>query len=62
MKELRCDNRLHGIMVRPGVFEVVCRNPLCGGGKGTAVLHQFDVKTGRLIETKMYKSPNKKEA
>lgn len=59
--QLRCEHKLHGIIVEPGVMEVRCDSRFCGAKRGVAVLHRFDVATGKLIGTKMYKTPNKEE-
>jgi hypothetical protein len=55
--ELRCDKRLHGVLTDDGILEVSCRSALCGHVDGTVVIHRFDVNTGELIDTKMYKDP-----
>lgn len=54
MTELRCEHKLHGILVEPEVLEVKCRSALCGG-PGVVVLHRFDTRDGRLIETKRFR-------
>lgn len=59
--ELRCPYKLHGITVGAGVLEVQCDSRFCGAGNGAVVLHRFDVKDGRLIDTRKYKRPNRKE-
>jgi hypothetical protein len=53
--ELRCDHKLHGILIRDGILEVMCSSALCGKRPGVVVLHQFDVNTGELKATKKYK-------
>jgi hypothetical protein len=55
MMELRCEHKLHGILIRDGILEVMCSSALCGKKPGVVVLHQFDVTNGRLIGTKRYK-------
>lgn len=59
--ELRCDYKLHGIIVEEGVMEVRCGSEFCGSKGGVVVLHRFDVATGELIDTKRFKDPNRKE-
>lgn len=54
--ELRCEHgKLHGI-VEGGIIEVKCR---CqeANEKHMVILHRFNVRTGKLIETKKYKEP-----
>lgn len=53
--ELRCAHKLHGILIRDGVLEVMCSSALCGKKPGVVVLHQFDVRDGHLIGTKKFK-------
>lgn len=59
--ELRCDNKLHGIIVEPGVVEVRCSSRFCGAGREAVVLHRFDVGSGKLIDTQRFKEPRRKE-
>jgi len=54
--ELRCASRMHGEMVRPGVLEVRCHSRFCGKRAGVVILHWFDLETGKLIDTKEYKT------
>lgn len=53
--DLRCASRLHGVLVRQGVLEVRCQSRFCGKRKGVVILHQFELDTGKLIDTKEYK-------
>lgn len=50
--------RLHGILTDDGVLEISCRSALCGHRDGNVVIHRFDAKTGRLLDTKFYKDPD----
>lgn len=54
--ELRCANKLHAVVVAPGVLEFACRSRFCGWEAGRVILHRFEVDTGKLIDTKEYKS------
>lgn len=54
--ELRCPSKLHGVIVRPGVLEVACQSRFCGKRPGVIVRHWFQIETGKLIETKEYKT------
>lgn len=57
--ELRCYNRLHGILVEGGRIEVKCTQKNCGARQGVVVLHYFDVTTGELVDTKRFADPAK---
>ena len=56
--ELRCPYKLHGI-VEGQYLEVRCRSSMCGYAPGVAVLHRFDVATGKLVETLKFRDPRK---
>lgn len=56
-QELRCGARIHGILREDGLFEVKCSAGTCGAKQGVAVFHYFDITTGDLVETKMYRTP-----
>jgi hypothetical protein len=60
--ELRCDSKLHGIVVDTGVVEVKCDSRFCGAQPGVTVLHRFDVVTGELVGTVKFKSPERRKA
>lgn len=53
--ELRCDSKLHAILVRAGVVEVKCDSRFCGAERNVIVLHRFDAFTGELLSTKRYR-------
>ena len=53
--ELRCEHKLHGILISSGVLEVKCSSTLCGKKPGVVVLHRFDTNTGDLLETRRFK-------
>jgi hypothetical protein len=57
--EIRCQNKLHGILIEHGVLEVKCDSGFCGAGNGVVVFHRFSMATGELIETKRYKDTPK---
>lgn len=61
MTELRCDSKLHGILRDGAILEVKCGSRLCGHKPGVVVLHRFNARTGKLIETRKYKDPGVKE-
>lgn len=56
MTDLRCDSKLHGVLV-DGRFEVKCSSRFCGADSDTTVLHYFDPLTGELVDTKRFKEP-----
>jgi hypothetical protein len=53
---MRCLNSLHGLIFG-GAVEVKCRSRRCGARSGVVVLHRFDLDTGELIDTRMFKDP-----
>lgn len=57
MKEMRCDHKLHGVLIESGIVEFKCNSAFCGAEPGVVVLHRFSAETGNLIETKKYKDP-----
>lgn len=57
-QEMRCENRLHGIL-KDGILEIKCRSKFCGAEPGVAVLHRFDMESGALLDTKLFKDPGK---
>lgn len=62
MHELRCGNKLHGILVEDNAIEIACGSRHCGAQAGVTVLHRFDLRTGELIDTKKFKSPGRRSA
>lgn len=61
--ELRCGNKLHGIIGDDGVLEVRCTSRFCGAGNGVVVVHRFDLHSNDMT-TLRFKSghPEKGEA
>ena len=57
MMDLRCDNGILFGRLSEGVLEVKCRSARCGHETGVVVLHQFDLETGELKGTKLYRDP-----
>lgn len=60
--ELRCPAKKHGEVIIPGagVLEVSCDSRYCGKRAGVIVLHKFDISSGELIDTKLYKQVRSK--
>ena len=55
--ELRCETgKMHGIL-EDEVLEVKCASRFCGAKPGVVVLHRFDARTGKQIDTRSYKAP-----
>jgi hypothetical protein len=54
--ELRCDNKLHGI-INQDYVEVRCDSRWCGKRPGVVIIHRFSIQTGELIETLRFKNP-----
>lgn len=57
MDELRCGHNLHGVLIDENTLEVKCRSKACGAKRGVVVLHRFDLTTGHLISTNIYRDP-----
>jgi hypothetical protein len=60
MPELRCPHKMHGDLDGDAcTVTMKCSNSRCGARSGVVVLHKFDLFTGKLIETKVFKDPIK---
>ena len=55
--QIRCEHKMHGILVEPGVIEIKCDSKFCGAGPGITVLHRFDANTGNMLRTDRYANP-----
>lgn len=55
--EIRCTNGILFGTIEDCVLEVKCRSNRCGHEAGTVVIHRFDLGTGKLIDTRKFKSP-----
>lgn len=55
---IRCPSRIVG-KVHDGMLEVKCSSKHCGAGKGTIVMHYFDLFTGKLLKTRKFREPAK---
>lgn len=54
--ELRCHTKLHAIVVGLDMVEIACRSRRCGWEAGRVILHRFEISTGKLLDTKEYKT------
>lgn len=63
MIELRCPHRKFGVVTTPadneGRMEVSCPSRWCGRRSGVTVLHVFSTRTGELIDTRQFRSPER---
>lgn len=59
--DLRCNNGILFGTLEDGVLEVKCRSRRCGHEAGSVVLHRFDLTTGELKGTLMFKNPAEKK-
>lgn len=64
--ELRCENGIKFGELFPDdeIVEMKCRSARCGAKAGLIVIHGFDVHTGKLVGTDIFREPpidNKKE-
>jgi len=61
MIELRCPNKKFGEVTVPsldeGQIEVACPSRFCGKRSGVTVLHVFSTRTGKLLDTRQFRSP-----
>lgn len=59
--QLRCQNQILFGELEDRVLEVKCRSVRCGAGSGKVVLHYFRLSDGTLLETKVFRDPNKRK-
>lgn len=57
--EGRCESHKHFEIVN-GKIEVKCKSRWCGAENGVVVIHQFDPKDGKLLDTKKFREPSMK--
>lgn len=62
---LRCPHRMFGEVTVPaineGEIEVACPSRWCGKRAGVMVLHTFSTRTGELLSTRQFRSPQGRE-
>jgi len=60
MSDIRCPSGILFGKVEDGVLEVKCRSERCGHRvDGAVILHQFDIHSGILLDTKVFRDPTK---
>lgn len=63
MIQLRCPHRLFGVVTvaatNDASVEVACPSRWCGKREGVTVLHVFSTRTGELLNTRQYRSPER---
>lgn len=60
--ELRCNGTLFGIISDDGTsIEVKCNRRRCGHAPGLVVLHTLSLSTGKVIHTRVFADPTRKE-
>lgn len=57
--ELRCEHKKHGEIVN-GDLEVKCSSHFCGAGSGVIVIHQYDLESGTLKQTRRFRDPQRR--
>jgi hypothetical protein len=58
MDELRCAFKKFGeLYPEDGILEIKCSSSYCGARPGVIVIHGFDIQTGKLVGTDIYKDP-----
>lgn len=62
--EIRCPAKKFGELLKPskdeGILEVSCPSRFCGRHFDIVVIHQFSTTTGKLLDTRYYKDPNRR--
>lgn len=61
--ELRCPARKKLFAVidpDDNTIEVRCRNKVCGYGPGMVIIHKFDLSTGVVVGTHVFREPDQK--
>jgi hypothetical protein len=61
MMDIRCPNKLHGILDESGeVIEIKCKSRWCGYRPGVVVVHKFSTKDWALVDTRVFRDPDQK--
>jgi len=60
-EDLRCDSKKFGELLDDSVIEVKCSSKFCGAGAGLVILHRFDLRTGKLMETLRFREPDREK-
>jgi hypothetical protein len=61
MTDIRCRGKLHGILINEETVEIKCRSAICGARAGVVVLHEFNIHTGDLVQTRRFKDIKREE-
>lgn len=60
--DVRCAHRKFGEIIRAsadeGLFEVYCPSRWCGRRSNVTVLHTFSTRTGELLKTRRFRTPD----
>jgi hypothetical protein len=59
--DLRCDSKKFGELLDENVIEIKCSSRFCGAKAGVIVLHRFDTKSGKMLETIRFREPDRGE-
>lgn len=58
---LRCPHRKFGELIVPAVNDaelaIACPSRWCGKRSGVVIIHSFNIKTGELVHTRQFRSP-----
>jgi hypothetical protein len=60
-EDLRCDSKKFGELLDDSVIEVKCSSKFCGASAGLVILHRFDLRTGKLMETLRFREPDREK-
>lgn len=55
--DLRCEFKLFGRLTDDGLLEVKCNTDRHAHGKGVVVFHYFDLNTGNMKDTRIFREP-----
>jgi hypothetical protein len=58
--DLRCPHRKFGEVIDE-LYKVTCPSRWCGKRDGVTVLHTFNIRTGELVETHLFKTPQRRD-
>jgi hypothetical protein len=55
MTELRCEAKLHGVVIDEDCVEIACNSRFCLHNPGEVVVHRFNLKTGEFTTRRFAK-------
>lgn len=55
--DLRCSSGIKFAELEGDVLSVKCRSRICGAERGTVVIHEFDIRSGQELRTRIFRDP-----